>query len=73
MSQERLGLDSEVHRNYVGSIERGERQPTVSVIAKLALTLGVPPSELLARAEREAERRGSWPPATSPPNRAPGQ
>jgi transcriptional regulator with XRE-family HTH domain len=62
ISQERLGLDSGVHRNYIGGIERGERQPTVQTIAKLALALGVAPSQLLARAEREAERRGaSWP------------
>ena len=62
ISQERLGLDSGVHRNYIGGIERGERKPTVETIATLALTLGIAPSQLLARAEREAERHGaSWP------------
>jgi len=62
ISQERLGLDSGVHRNYIGGIERGERKPTVGTIAKLALSLGLAPSKLLARAEREAERHGtSWP------------
>jgi transcriptional regulator with XRE-family HTH domain len=62
ISQERLGLESGVHRNYIGGIERAERKPTVATIAKLALSLGIAPSELLARAEREAERHGaSWP------------
>ena len=64
ISQERLGLDSGVHRNYIGGIERAERKPTVATIAKLALSLGIAPSQLLARAEREAERHGaSWPSA----------
>ncbi len=70
ISQERLGLDSGVHRNYIGGIERGEREPTVATIAKLALALGVAPSQLIARGEREAERQGaSWPlaePSESP-------
>jgi transcriptional regulator with XRE-family HTH domain len=52
ISQERLSLDSGVHRNYIGGIERGERQPTLTTIATLAATLGVRPSELIARAER---------------------
>ncbi|HXP99341.1 MAG TPA: helix-turn-helix transcriptional regulator [Solirubrobacteraceae bacterium] len=52
LSQERLSLDSGVHRNYIGGIERGERQPTLTTIATLARTLGVRPSELIARAER---------------------
>lgn len=56
ISQEQLGLDSGVHRNYIGGIERGERSPTVSTIATLAATLKVPLSELMARAEAHAER-----------------
>ena len=64
ISQERLGLEADVHRNYIGGIERGEREPTVATIAKLALALDVAPSQLFARAEREAERHGaSWPAA----------
>jgi transcriptional regulator with XRE-family HTH domain len=51
ISQERLGLDSGVHRNYIGGIERGERQPTLMTIAILAQTLNVRPCELIERAE----------------------
>jgi transcriptional regulator with XRE-family HTH domain len=51
ISQERLSLDSGVHRNYIGGIERAERQPTITTIAVLAQTLGVRPSELVERAE----------------------
>lgn len=63
ISQERLGLDSGVHRNYIGGIERAERRPTLATTATLAVTLGVRPSELIARAEEHAVQHGaSWPP-----------
>lgn len=51
VSQERLGLESGVHRNYIGGIERAERQPSVTTLARLAQALNVKPSDLLARAE----------------------
>ncbi len=53
-SQESLSLDSGVHRNYIGGIERGERRPTFATVATLAATLGVKTSELIALAERKA-------------------
>jgi transcriptional regulator with XRE-family HTH domain len=54
ISQEELGLRSGVHRNYIGGIERAERQPTVATLATLAAALDVAPSELLGLAERLA-------------------
>lgn len=51
ISQEELGLRTGVHRNYIGGIERGERNPSVSTVAVLAEELGVKMSELFARAE----------------------
>ena len=54
VSQEELGFRSGVHRNYIGGIERAERQPTVTALARLAEALGVKPSDLLALAERLA-------------------
>jgi transcriptional regulator with XRE-family HTH domain len=50
ISQEELGLRTGVHRNYIGGIERGERNPSVSTVAVLADELGVKMSELFARA-----------------------
>ena len=52
ISQERLSLDTGVHRNYIGGIERAERQPTLATVAMLAAGLGVRTSELIARAEK---------------------
>ncbi|MFN0135684.1 MAG: helix-turn-helix domain-containing protein [Phycisphaerae bacterium] len=46
-SQEELGFKSGLHRNYVGGIERGERNVAIVNVAKLAKALGVRPSELL--------------------------
>jgi transcriptional regulator with XRE-family HTH domain len=46
-SQEDLALEADFHRTYVSGIERGERNPTVIVIERLARTLGVKPGTLL--------------------------
>jgi len=51
ISQEELGLRTGVHRNYIGGIERGERNPSVTTIATLANALGLKLSELFARVE----------------------
>ena len=46
LSQERLAFDSGVDRSYVGGLERGEENPTVDVLDRLAVTLGVKLGEL---------------------------
>lgn len=47
-SQEAFADRAEVHRTYIGGIERGERNPTLTMIIRLAEALGVEPSELLS-------------------------
>jgi transcriptional regulator with XRE-family HTH domain len=56
VSQERLSLESGVHRNYIGGVERAERRPSVTTLARLAEALGMRPSELLALAESLGDR-----------------
>ncbi len=46
-SQEELALESGIHRTYVSGIERGVRNPTITVVQKLAETLKVPFGALL--------------------------
>jgi transcriptional regulator with XRE-family HTH domain len=46
-SQEELGFQAGLHRNYVGGIERGERNVAIVNIGKLAKALGVRPRDLL--------------------------
>ena len=57
--RERLGLSQEefahrarMDRTYASGIERGVRNPTLRVIARVAKALGTPAYKLLARAER---------------------
>jgi transcriptional regulator with XRE-family HTH domain len=46
-SQEDYADRANIHRTYVSDIERGSRNPTATVIEKLAKPLGVAPGRLL--------------------------
>jgi transcriptional regulator with XRE-family HTH domain len=47
VSQEELAFQSDLHRTYVSGVERGIRNPTVAIVARLAVALGVNPAKLL--------------------------
>lgn len=51
ISQERLAHLADLDRTYVSGIERGERNPSLTKILKLADALDVKVSVLAARAE----------------------
>lgn len=46
-SQERYAFEAEVHRTYVSEIERAIRNPTATMIEKLARPFGIAPGRLL--------------------------
>ncbi|HXG90330.1 MAG TPA: helix-turn-helix transcriptional regulator [Vicinamibacterales bacterium] len=48
ISQEELAARAELHRNYVGSVERGERDLGVTATWQLAKALGVSLAEFFA-------------------------
>jgi transcriptional regulator with XRE-family HTH domain len=52
LSQEELAQRAGLHRTYVGSVERGERNITLVSLKRLTDVLGVAPSDVLASAER---------------------
>jgi ribosome-binding protein aMBF1 (putative translation factor) len=57
LSEERLAELAEVHRNYIGLIERTERVPTIEIGRRVASALGVRLSALIQEAEQEWEHR----------------
>ena len=46
-SQEDYAERAGIHRTYVSDIERGRRNPTVTVVEKLAQPFGIPAGDLL--------------------------
>lgn len=50
LTQEKLGHETGIHRNYVGGIERGERSPTVKRIVVISNALKVDLDDLFRRA-----------------------
>lgn len=52
LSQEALGERSELHRTYVGSVERQERNVSLDNVERLAEALQVDICDLLAREPR---------------------
>ena len=52
ISQERLAELSGLHRTYVSSVERGERNISLENIDRLAAALGTPLPEMMPQAEQ---------------------
>jgi transcriptional regulator with XRE-family HTH domain len=47
MTQEELAFEAEIDLTYVGGIERGKRNPSLMVMARVAQALSVPLAKLL--------------------------
>lgn len=54
LTQEQLGFEAGLERNYISMLELGQRQPTLGSMFKLAAALGTSPSELVWQTEVEA-------------------
>lgn len=51
LSQEALGLRSDLHPTYISQLERGLKSPSLRAIHALAATLGVHAHAIVKRAE----------------------
>ena len=58
ISQERLAEAADIHRNYVGMLERGESAATLDVAERIAQALGVALEDLIGES-RKALARGT--------------
>lgn len=47
LSQEDLADEAGLHRTYISGVERGVRNPTVTVLERIARALKVKPGQLL--------------------------
>jgi transcriptional regulator with XRE-family HTH domain len=54
LSQEEFAEVLRIHRTYVGGLERGERNPSLQVVERLAQELRVDPVELLREVGADA-------------------
>jgi transcriptional regulator with XRE-family HTH domain len=55
LSQERLAEIADLHRNYVGMLERGECVATLDVAERIAQALGIKLEDLIGEARRRLE------------------
>lgn len=55
LSQEELAEQCGLHRTYIGSVERHERNVTLSTLEVLSETLGVTVPELLTKRESPSD------------------
>lgn len=50
LSQEQLALRAEINASYMGQVERGEKNPTIDVLGKIAAALQTPLEQLVQAA-----------------------
>lgn len=58
LSQEAFAAEVGVHRTYVGSVERGERNVSIDNLLRLAGALAIRLSDLIGQAEESVRRAG---------------
>ena len=57
IAQDAFAVLADVDRSYYGKLERGERQPSLGLLMRIAHSLKVPPGELVHRVEKAMKRR----------------
>ncbi|MDX3775222.1 helix-turn-helix transcriptional regulator [Chromatiaceae bacterium AAb-1] len=57
LTQEQLGQEANLQRNYVSLMERGINQPTITTLFKLAKALDCSPSQMIMEVEKNSRDR----------------
>lgn len=57
VAQDQFALLANVDRSYYGKLERGERQPSLALLLRIARTLDLSGAELVAKVEAVAAER----------------
>jgi len=55
-TQEQLGQEAGLQRNYVSLMERGVNQPPLTTLFKLAAVLNISASEMIAEVEKSCSK-----------------
>lgn len=58
LSQESLANEVGIHRTYIGDVERGRRNVGLINVHRIAVALGIRPSELIRSAEAVLSHEG---------------
>lgn len=59
LSQEELSYKCELHRTYIGSIERAEKVASIITLEKIAKALEIPISEIFMQYEKNITEKGN--------------
>jgi len=51
-SQEKMALECDLDRTFISLLERGQRQPTLTTLFRLAEVLDVPPAKLIEETQK---------------------
>ena len=57
LAQDQFALLASVDRSYFGKLERGERQPSLGLLLRIAKGLAVPGASLVEKTEAHLRRR----------------
>ena len=58
LTQEELGFEAGLSRNYISLLEKDQYTPTIDVLFRLCDALGIRASELIDRIDEQRNKRG---------------
>lgn len=61
LTQEQLGLDADLQRKYISSLELGEKAPSLETVLKIAIGLRIEAVKLVALVVEEIQERENPP------------